>query len=514
MNAPNILLIVSDQERQRDWLPDGYPLPNRQRLIDAGLEFTQYYTHTSPCSPSRATLFTGQYMAEHGVTENSTGPENPVLSYDTPTLGHMLRDQGYTTAYKGKWHLENTAFPNMEAYGFGDWEGNDQSWWGLAGTGTEYDGPIAEQSAGWIRDHAGDDEPWFLAVGMVNPHDIMWFPVDQQWYWEQDPDYYEMARNRLSQRDWGRKDNLPAFPHELDRWFTELPANFDDDLHTKPEVHRRWMTQMVRRGSPGIMEREDTDMWLKHLDYYAQLHQLNDAHVGTILDAMDDTGQWENTIVIFTSDHGDQCGSHQLRSKGPWNYQETMRIPLYMVAPGITEPGTKTDVLASHPDLATTIAEFAGVDVSQRPTLHGESMAPIFEDGDAAKIRDYVLFAQEWPWYAGVEHTRYASSGIFDGRYKYCRYYGVGGGNDAAGIPLTGDKMAFGRDADFEDHDHEFYDLQEDPHELVNLAMDRSRREEVRRRFAELRTIEDETYGADWVNKTRAPNVATSTNTL
>ena len=159
MNAPNILLIVSDQERQRDWLPDGYPLPNRQRLIDAGLEFTNYYTHTSPCSPSRATLFTGQYMAEHGVTENSTGPHNPVLSYDTPTLGHILREQGYTTAYKGKWHLENTPFPNMEAYGFGDWEGNDQSWWGLAGTGTEYDGPIAEQSAAWIRAHADDDQP-------------------------------------------------------------------------------------------------------------------------------------------------------------------------------------------------------------------------------------------------------------------------------------------------------------------------------------------------------------------
>ena len=77
MNAPNILLIVSDQERQRDWLPDGFELPNRQRLIDGGLEFTNYYTHTSPCSPSRATLFTGQYMAEHGVTENSTGPQQP-----------------------------------------------------------------------------------------------------------------------------------------------------------------------------------------------------------------------------------------------------------------------------------------------------------------------------------------------------------------------------------------------------------------------------------------------------
>ena len=116
MNAPNILLIVSDQERQRDWLPDGYPLPNRQRLIDGGLEFTNYYTHTSPCSPSRATLFTGQYMAEHGVTENSTGAANPELAYDAVTLGHLLRNQGYYTAFKGKWHLEATPTPDMEAY--------------------------------------------------------------------------------------------------------------------------------------------------------------------------------------------------------------------------------------------------------------------------------------------------------------------------------------------------------------------------------------------------------------
>lgn len=493
MNAPNILLIVSDQERQRDWLPDGFELPNRQRLIDGGLEFTNYYTHTSPCSPSRATLFTGQYMAEHGVTENSTGPNNTNLSYDAVTLGKLLREQGYYTGFKGKWHLENVAEPNMEAYGYSDWEGNDKAWWGLAGTGTEYDEPIARQSADWIRDHAADDQPWFLSVGLVNPHDIMWFPVDQPWYWERDPEYTAKVRERVGGRDWGRKDNLPAFPHEVERWFTELPPNFDDDLYTKPEVHRRWMTQMLRNGMPGVMEREDTDIWLRQLDYYAKLHQLNDESVGKILGAMDETDQWDDTIVIFTSDHGDQCGSHRLRSKGPWNYQETMRIPLYINAPGITDSGTATDALSCHIDLARTIAEFGGVDVGDTPTLVGESLSPLFDD-QSAKIRDNVLFSQEWPWYSGVEHVRYASSGIFDGRYKYCRYYGVGGGADAAGNRLSGDGMLFGRDAAFDDHDHELYDLQEDPHEMVNLAMDRAHRVDLRNRFAELRAHEHEVY--------------------
>ena len=91
------------------------------------------------------------------------------------------------------------------------------------------------------------------------------------------------------------------------------------------------------------------------------------------------------------------------------------------------QAGTKTHALASHVDLAKTIAEFGGVTTSDYPGLVGESLSPIFTDLDA-KIRDYVLFSQQWPWYKGVEHTRYASAGIFDGRHKYCRYYGVGGG--------------------------------------------------------------------------------------
>ena len=256
MNEPNILLIVSDQERQRDWLPTDFQLPARQRIIDNGIEFTSHYTHSSPCSPSRATLFTGEYMAGHGVTENSTAPTNTQLSKDAATLGKILREKGYYTAYKGKWHLEATPTPDMEAYGFSDWEGNDMSFWGLAGSGTEYDEPIARDAADWIRGHGNDDDPWFLSVGLVNPHDIMWFPIDQPWYWEKDPEYYAKAKERLSKRDWGRENNLPGFPYEVERIFSELPPNFDDDLFTKPDVHRRWMDVLTRRSVPGEMRRE------------------------------------------------------------------------------------------------------------------------------------------------------------------------------------------------------------------------------------------------------------------
>ncbi len=493
MKKPNILLIVSDQERQRDWLPAGAHLPARQRLIDGGLEFTQYYTHTSPCSPSRATLFTGRYLAQHGVLENSTAPGNTELPLSTPTLGHLLRRAGYRTAYKGKWHLQARDVPQMDAYGFGDWEGNDSAWWGLPGTGTEFDVPIAEQSARWLRSQAKSKEPWFLTVALVNPHDIMWFPIDQPWWWKEDPAHVARLREQLARRDWGRKDNLPPFPHALDSWFSELPANFDDDLHTKPDVHRRWMLEMLRQSAPGTMRRDDKRIWLKQLDYYVKLHELNDRCIATVLVALDEIDGAEDTVIAFTSDHGDQCGSHGLRSKGPWNYQETMRIPLYLRVPGHTQPGSKTAALASHVDLARTLAELAGVDIRESAGACGESLAPLFS-APSGKVRDHVLFAQKWAWYLGVEHTRFASTGIFDGRHKYCRYYGIGSdGRDRVGEPFAG-PMQITADANFEDHEHEWYDLAEDPHELVNLAHDRGRRAELRRRFDELRAIEARAY--------------------
>lgn len=475
MNAPNILLVVSDQERQRDWIPNGVELPARQRLIDGGLEFTRYYTHTSPCSPSRGTLFTGQYLPVHGVTENCIMPANGELSTEAQTLGKLFRDQGYYTGYKGKWHLAPVAHPDMDAYGFSDWEGNDKAFWGQAGSGVEFDEPIARSAAQWIRDRAGETRPWFLSVGLVNPHDIMWYPMDQPWYQAENPETLAALKRRYAGLDWGREDPLPAFDLPYEEWFTELPANFDDDLHTKPDVHRRFMHEMSR--SNGWLDHRDHGKWVRLLDYYLKLHQMSDQSLAHILGALDATDGWDDTIVIFTADHGDQAGSHGLRSKGPWNYEETMRIPLYVVAPGHTSAGTVTDAMMSPVDLAATICELGGID-ADAADLPGRSMLPLWSDPTSAG-RQHVLFAQDWAWYDGLVNTRYASRGIFDGRHKYCRYYGVGGSSTTRGTAIERPKM-YGADADFDSQEHEFYDLAEDPGELVNLAMDPTRRAEVR----------------------------------
>ncbi|MCE2524829.1 MAG: sulfatase-like hydrolase/transferase [Acidimicrobiia bacterium] len=489
LRRPNVCFILTDQERHRGWLPDDVDLPARRRLLEGGMEFNRHYTHTSPCSPSRATLVTGEYMPAHGIKENTRGPANGWLDTGVDTLGKMLRRAGYDTGYKGKWHLSMGPYPDMESYGFGDWEGNDQAFWGQAGSGLEFDEPIAASAAQWIRERAGSRQPWFLFVGLVNPHDVMWFPIDQPWYQEANPEHYGRVRDRYEALGWGRADSLPPFTLDYPERFDELPANFDDDLHTKPDVHRRFVHEMSRNG--GYLDRAEVGHWLRQLDYYVKLHELSDVSVGLILDAIDATGAAGDTVVIFTSDHGDQCGSHALRSKGPWNYEETMHIPLYVTVPGLTGAGTRTEALTSHVDLTATVAELAGVDLSEAG-LPGRSLVPLLAD-PAGDGRNEILFAQDWAWYDGLLETRYASRGVFDGRFKYCRYYGIGGSSTTSARPPAGPKL-FDIDADFDDQEHELYDLQEDPHELVNLAVDRGRRQEIRAWFDRLLATEAEAF--------------------
>src|SRR6516162_10060398 len=98
-SRPNILLIVSDQERHRGWVPPSVSLPWRERLVREGVSFDRYYTHSSPCSPSRASLFTGQYLSQHHVVDNVIWPQHVELDPAIPTVGSILRDTGYRSSY-------------------------------------------------------------------------------------------------------------------------------------------------------------------------------------------------------------------------------------------------------------------------------------------------------------------------------------------------------------------------------------------------------------------------------
>ena len=333
-----------------------------------------------------------------------------------------------------------------------------------------------------------------MTVALVNPHDVMWFPIDQPGYETRHPEEVASVRRVLEAAAWKEDDPLPVYHDDYTEVVEQLPANFHDDLHTKPEAHRQWRWDQ-QHGLWGYIDPADTKSWLRHLDYYVELQRLADESLGTVLAALEDSGAWDDTVVIFTSDHGDMCGSHGLRSKGPFIYDEIMRVPLYVRAPGVTSAGATTSALATHVDLASTICALAGVDPAgvvddDGLGMQGVDLSPVFGD-PAAVVRDHVLFAQDSAQTQNLNGVRYALRGFFDGRTKYARYYGVGGGKPSSGLwgKDPGRKL-FDVDCAFDDQDHEWYDHDSDPLELVNVANDRGRRAELAELFERLRAYE------------------------
>ncbi|MEM7142418.1 MAG: sulfatase-like hydrolase/transferase, partial [Actinomycetota bacterium] len=261
-----------------------------------------------------------------------------------------------------------------------------------------------------------------------------------------------------------------------------------DDLHSKPEIQRAWRQVRNHEHFVGSMDLGDERAWLRQLDYYAWLHEELDRNLSELLGTLDELGIYDDTVIAYTSDHGDACGSHGLRAKLPCVYDEVMGVPMIIKAPGVTQPGTTTDALATHVDLAATLCSLGGVDVDGTPSLSGADLTPALADPTASP-REYVVFSQDSAQSDLIRQCRYALRGFFDGTTKYARYYGIGGGIARDGTPARDPKL-FDVDAAFEDHDHEWYDVNEDPHELVNLAHDRSRRDELRANFERLLEIE------------------------
>lgn len=483
--GPNIVMIVSDEERRNDWLDGHASLPAHDRLRRDGLSFNRHYTHSSPCSPSRASLFTGRYLAQHGVVDNVNFPTHHQLTGDIPTIGNLLSGAGYRCAYFGKWHLASTGTPDMAVHGFEGWEGNDHQFVGGAWTQRYFDPQIVDQATRWIGERVRDehdDRPWFVVVSLLGPHDIMWFPADQPWYQAANPDDARVLRAITEFRAPGIEFAPP--PTDLERRFTDLPDNFDDDLHTKPEIQRAWRQVRNTEHFVGSIAPEDTETWLRQLDYYAWLHEQVDQPIDVLLDELTRLGAYDDSVVVYTSDHGDACGAHGLRAKLPSVYEEVMGVPLVVKVPGVTTPGTQTMALSTHVDLAATICSLGGVEPSATRTLAGTDLSPVLAT-PSASVRDHVLFAQDSAQSELLRSVRYAVRGFFDGTTKYARYYGVGGGVQRDGTEAPTPKL-YDVDAAFDDHDHEWYELDDDPGELDNLANRRDRRVRTHELFERL----------------------------
>lgn len=417
---PNLLFLMTDQQRADTVEPGGPCLtPNLQALAAQGARFARCYAPSPTCSPTRASLFTGHLPHSHGVTDVTHAVPAPMaqLRAEMPFWSRELAAAGYRTAYFGKWHVERS--DELGRFGFQEHEVDlrlvgvqeraepllrsltvrhagykDLLVAGVseASAAESRERALFERGAELIRRAAAEPAvPWALVISTEAPHDPF------------------VAPRECFER--------------YDEAALEPPASFDDPMADKPAIYRR-----IREAWRGLAW---GDFAFATACYYA-LCSLLDDEVGRILAVLDETGQADDTLVVFTSDHGDYMGAHGLLFKGVAAFEEAYRVPLIVRGPGVA-PGTVVEGPASLLDLPRTLVGLLlgegfggqGGDLSER--LAG---APPDDEGEA--------FAE----FHG-QRLGYTQRVLWRGHWKYV---------------FNG----FDRD--------ELYDLKADPHELRNLA--------------------------------------------
>ncbi len=370
---PNILILCMDQWDTHMELPDDVALPALERLEAEGVTFDRQYCTIPICTPSRASMWTGAHAVHTGAWENTNSAYIDGLRQDIPTIGDMLREQGYYTAFKGKWHLswlEHTE-DALEAYGFSDY----QQWGEMYGApleGAMLDGTLAWETVDWLETKAPTlDKPWLLVCSLVNPHDIMFYQPDPI---EGPPPNQGMGALKTPQQ------RLGWFEQE---WDLELPPNHADDLALQPfgVHHYKEMTEFTY----GRVPDDRPDLWLRRRNYLVNCMRLVDAQFLKVLEALDRQNFWDNTVVIITGDHGEMNGAHRMQQKGAIHFDEATIVNLTAVAPGAPK-GARTAAVGSHLDLAPTVLDFAGVGEEEAraryPHLKGRSLKGVIMDPD------------------------------------------------------------------------------------------------------------------------------------
>ena len=494
----NILFILTDQERffRPGELPAGYALPAHERLMRQGTTFVNHRINSCVCTPSRSVVYTGQHIQHTGMFDNSNFPWINNMSTEIRTLGDMLREAGYYTAYKGKWHLtkefetvNKLGTPTkifteeMEAYGFSDYFGIGDIIAHHQG-GYRHDGITAAMSASWMRgkgrELAAEGKPWFLAVNLVNPHDVMFYDTDA-------PGTPLQSNNALThvERD-------PVDPLYAKQWSFRLPANHAQPLDApgRPPAHRDFLRS--HDALVGNIPNEEA-RWRRRHNYYLNCLRDADRNIATVLAELDASGLARRTIIILTADHGDMDGAHQLHAKGAVSYREQNNVPLIVVHPAY--PGGKQcRAVTSHVDIAPTLVGFTGVTPDKRAGivkgLPGKDFAGVLaapERADTNAVHEGVLFNYNMFAYIdgdfllkAVAHIRKGgkpdqlkSAGIvpdmmkrgavrmvYDGRHVFARYFSPKQHNR----PTTLEEIR-------KFNDVELFDLKADPLEMNNLAL-------------------------------------------
>lgn len=454
LTKPDIILIITDQERATQHFPVGWEQENLHSLTFLkrnGFSFDRAYCNTCMCSPSRATLFTGTFPAQHNVTQTLTfggnySPAEVQLDNALPNMARMLIADGYDVQYRGKWHLSKGVGENgltasdVALYGFKGWlppdAGEDTKPENFGGGFANHDKEYVQQSVDFLeqvrnRRSKGDYQPYCLVVSLVNPHDVLCYPGDF---------------------DYGYNDQ-----------FLEgtigLPVSVSEDLLRNKKPMAQEQTLITAAGLLGPLP-SDSDK-TKYINFYGNMLKWVDKEISFFLNALyqedEHGGSLANqAIVIRTADHGEMGMAHGgMRQKAFVAYEEALRVPLVISNPILFPPdGTykNTFNLASLVDIMPTVAELTGA--TPPSDLKGVDLTPLLQED--VPVQPSILFTYD-DTKAGSNSMPSAVKAanrvrcIRTTEWKFDYYF------DALGAYPT---------------EYELYDLINDPNELTNLAYD------------------------------------------
>lgn len=406
---PNVLIILTDQQTNDCLSLMGNPnlhTPYMDSLARRGVYFTESYCTSPVCGPSRSSLLTGRMPHETGVVWNSTFIDPAV-----PTIGQIFAEAGYNTAYAGKWHLPE-GYPaqkdrdSIAGFKVIPFQSLEKSW----DKGAETDGPIADAAVKYLADY-DEDKPFLLAVSLHNPHDICYVP--------REPDAYAKAP-------------------EIDAPLPPLPANFNPAMKEPEFLEEKRL--MDHYGDELLKTKDYTEAdWRAYLYHYYRFAEMVDAEIGKIWNALRERGLDENTIIAFTSDHGDGAASHQWAAKLSL-YEEVVTVPFGISWPGQIPAGRiDRQQLVSGIDLTPTLCAYAGIATD---SFTGKSLKEAIEKPELPHREHLVVQLED----DKLDSTRHARL-IRNHRFKY-NVYNSG------------------------KNDEQLFDLWNDPGETENLAYD------------------------------------------
>ncbi|RLD10945.1 MAG: hypothetical protein DRI44_04740, partial [Chlamydiae bacterium] len=353
------LLIITDQQNIDAISAHGNPYvktPNIDRLVKRSISFTNSYSTDPVCSPARSSILTGRMPSETGVVSN----DRPI-SDTLPNIGEWLRKDGYETVYCGKLHLPENWPSHLKGFNVIPVG---------AGEGNLVDSVTSRECEAFIKSY-DKAKPFFLVSSLLQPHDIC--------FWMIHPN--ELVPEKLPFEE--LKNKLP-----------ELPPNHKS-FPRKPKYCYSGYSRF------------DDEQWKYYLYNYYRMVEMVDADIGRMLDALEASGKADNTVVIFTSDHGEGAGRHSNVQKW-FPYDEAAKVPLVISCPGKIPENKKSDILVSGLDIVPTICAFAGI--ASPPDCKGENLKPYLMYGKKPK-REFVAY-----------ETHVCGRTIRTKKYKYVKY--------------------------------------------------------------------------------------------